>query len=126
MKHLRRTPQRDIILDYLKNSREHPTAELVYEKVKEKLPSISLATVYRNLNMLAAKGEITRIDIGHEAHFDGDTSSHLHFICKKCKKIYDKHGTTVFRSAKRCWQERGFAAEQTNVLTFGLCNKCKR
>ena len=76
------------LLDYLKSVKTHPCAEDIYKAVKKKLPNISLGTVYRVLNNFKEKGEILEIPF-EVAHYDGDTSSHAHFICEKCKKIFD-------------------------------------
>src|SRR3989344_8944130 len=90
------TNQRKIILDYLKGVDTHPSAEIIYGEVKKKLPQISRGTVYRNLKNLKRKREIQEISAGI-AHFDSDSSSHAHFICKKCNRIFD-----IFNICKEC------------------------
>src|SRR5574344_2073855 len=87
---MRYSKQREVILNCLKENVVHPSAEYIYAKAKEHMPGLSLATVYRNLNSLAGSNIIKKID-GLEgiAHFDHNTHNHYHFICEKCKKIYD-------------------------------------
>lgn len=82
--------QREVIKDYLKSTKEHPTADMVYSRVRESFPKISLGTVYRNLNLLVDEGEAIKIDCGDGSErFDGDTSEHYHFICKECNRVLD-------------------------------------
>jgi Fe2+ or Zn2+ uptake regulation protein len=84
----RLTNQKRVILEYLKSTKLHPSAKEVYLEVKKKLPQISLGTVYRILNQLKEKGEVKEI-LTEVSHFDGDLTPHSHFICQKCKKIFD-------------------------------------
>lgn len=82
--------QRDAILEYLHSTVSHPTADTVYENVRERIPNISLGTVYRNLNMLADAGEILRISCGGSSErYDGCTRPHYHFLCGECGRVYD-------------------------------------
>jgi Fe2+ or Zn2+ uptake regulation protein len=86
----RYSQQREKILEFVKNTSVHPTADMVYEKLKAEIPSISLGTVYRNLQMLAEQGMINKLSTGSGAdRFDGDTGSHTHFKCDNCGKIFD-------------------------------------
>lgn len=82
--------QRDAILEYLHSTTSHPTADTVYENVREKIPNISLGTVYRNLNMLADSGEILRLSCGGTSdRYDGTATPHYHFLCKGCGNVSD-------------------------------------
>ena len=82
--------QREEILQILKGTKIHPTAEWIYFQAKKKIPKLSLGTVYRNLNNLHQKGIIKKFQFSTPFdHFDGNTSSHQHFVCRKCGKIYD-------------------------------------
>ena len=82
------TSQKEIILDYLKNTDSHPKAEDVYLEVRKKLPRISMGTVYRILTSLKEKGEVR--EIPYEVnHYDANLSPHSHFICENCEKIFD-------------------------------------
>lgn len=82
--------QRESIIEYLRSTNEHPTAETVYQHVRVQLPKVSLGTVYRNLSQLASAGEILRFpSIDGVDHFDADTASHYHFICNTCGRIQD-------------------------------------
>lgn len=120
----RKTPQREVILNYLKNTKSHPTAEMVYEEVRKSLPSISLATVYRNLNMLAEQGQIQKIDTP-EARFDGNPEQHYHFVCQNCQRVFDKPDEDICGNLTSEWKNDGFSVEKIEVVGYGLCNKCR-
>ncbi|MGN1084105.1 MAG: transcriptional repressor, partial [Lachnospiraceae bacterium] len=80
--------QRDAILEYLRSTASHPTADTVYENVREKIPNISLGTVYRNLNMLAESGEVLRLSCGGTSdRYDGCVKPHYHFLCRSCGNV---------------------------------------
>lgn len=87
---IKHSKQRDAILDYLRSVTCHPTADTVYENVREKMPNISLGTVYRNLNMLADAGEILRLSCGGTSdRYDGCAKPHYHFLCRECGEVSD-------------------------------------
>ncbi|MEW6666297.1 MAG: transcriptional repressor [Thermodesulfobacteriota bacterium] len=84
------THQRQVILEEVKKGPEHPTADEVYERVRKRLPRISMGTVYRNLDILASSGQIHMIQPGHpQKRFDGETRDHYHLTCVRCGKIED-------------------------------------
>ena len=87
---LSNTNQRRVIMEELRKLKCHPTADELYGIVKQRLPKISLATVYRNLGLLADAGEIRRIELaGRQNRYDGDTSIHYHLRCRKCGAVED-------------------------------------
>jgi Fe2+ or Zn2+ uptake regulation protein len=86
---LRLTRPRRIILDVVRATDAHPTAAFVYRRVRRRLPRVSLATVYRNLRMLAAEGFLAERADAAGMRFDGNTGPHDHFTCLACGRIYD-------------------------------------
>ncbi len=87
---LKHSVQRDSILNFLSARHDHPTAETIYLGVRQELPNISLATVYRNLTLLDDIGLIQRIRTGNGPdRFDGHPEPHNHFICRECGKVID-------------------------------------
>ncbi|NCB73236.1 MAG: transcriptional repressor [Clostridia bacterium] len=80
--------QRELILSAVMNTTEHPTAEMVYTRLKPENPALSLGTVYRNLNQLVAEGSLIRLPFTVE-RFDATTAPHAHFLCRECGKVYD-------------------------------------
>ena len=88
----RNTVQRQIVLQTGLKMHDHPTADNVYAAVAAEHPSISKATVYRNLNQLAGQGEIRRVPVPNGAdRFDFNTSEHYHVRCEKCGAAFDVH-----------------------------------
>ncbi len=119
----RETVQKKEILDFLRNTTIHPTPEQVYEHVKKRLPMISLATVYRNLNQMAEEGIIGRINTDREMRFDGNEIEHQHFVCEKCNKIID----IEFHNTKRLLRElegEGHEVRKVEVIFRGMCKEC--
>ena len=84
------TAQRRAILDIVLSSGEHMTAEDVYHLARERMPSIAMGTVYRNLNLLAESGHLWRFTVpGEPDHYDCNTHHHGHMLCVRCKRICD-------------------------------------
>ena len=122
---LKYSRQRESIKEYLSNSCEHPTADMVYMSVRQEFPNISLGTVYRNLNLLADLGEaikITTPDGGDR--FDGRTHPHYHFCCTKCGRVIDldlKELTHVNEAANENFDG---IIESHSMLFYGTCKDC--
>ena len=119
------TSQKKLILDYLKSVKCHPSAEKVYLEVRKKLPRISRGTVYRVLNNLKEKGEIQELPC-EVSHYDGDISSHAHFICQRCNKIFD-----IFDICKECdvlRRKKTKVGEIKNyqIHFYGICKNCQK
>ncbi len=118
--------QREIILRILTENPVHPTADTVYEMVRPVLPNISLATVYRNLNQLAENGVIRKIPaLDDKAHFDHNLMPHYHFVCTKCKKVYDVPYDIAPDLSGRLCDRTGMEAVAADVVFKGICNHCK-
>jgi Fur family ferric uptake transcriptional regulator len=84
------TEQKRIVWEELASVKSHPTADEVYLMAKARLPRISLATVYRNLDKMADNGEILRLDIpGRKMRFDARTDDHCHLRCECCGSVID-------------------------------------
>lgn len=119
--------QRQAIIDYLCSTKEHPTADMVYTHVREFYPNVSLGTVYRNLNLLADEGEISRLTCGYGSdHFDGNPNPHYHFLCTECKSVWDLemdplHHINILAGT-------GFTGtiEGHTLLFHGKCPRCKK
>jgi Fur family peroxide stress response transcriptional regulator len=86
----KRSRQREKIFQVLKRTTSHPTAEWVYERVREQIPRISLGTVYRNLHILKEQGKIRELDFGEGLRrYDAMVEPHYHFVCEECGAVYD-------------------------------------
>lgn len=124
MSNTRATKQRKAILNYLKSVRTHPSAEIVYEAVKEDLPHLTLATVYRNLHLLADQGTILRFKVANEYHFDGFPEQHQHLICNSCLKIVDVFDKSITKTITD-FKHSDFKVETADVLLRGICKDCQ-
>ncbi len=119
--------QREEILRTLKSTKTHPTAEAIYFQAKKQLPKLSLGTVYRNLNSLHRKGAVRKLQFGTSFdHYDGDTSSHQHFVCRKCGKIYDLFLDLEKGLKRKAEKEKKFQVEQVEVEFHGICFDCQK
>lgn len=119
---MRYSHQRELIIDILKNRKDHPTADMVYESAKVKEPSISLGTVYRNLKLLESENVINTLETkDKKIHYDGDTSNHSHFICEKCGKIVDLF---VEHKAPNELGAMGLTVKNSKCVYYGNCTDC--
>jgi Fe2+/Zn2+ uptake regulation proteins len=122
----RMTKQRSIILEVLRSVKTHPTADELYTLVRERLPRISLGTVYRNLDILAASGDILRLDrAGEQKRFDGDISPHYHVRCNGCGRVGDLFMSIPLPDITRI-QAENFDVQGVEVIFFGLCDHCRK
>ena len=120
--------QREAIRNFLMTRRDHPTADVVYSSVRDEFPNISLGTVYRNLTLLADRGEISRLRLGDGAdHFDADTSPHYHFVCTDCGKVIDLDLDSIRSMDVLNGQDVDGNLIAGNVTYFyGTCGACRR
>ena len=116
--------QREDLLSVLKNSKSHPTAEELYNSIKEKIPSVSRGTVYRNLNVLVELQKIRKIKtFDGKDHYDKLNIKHNHFICLKCNKIFDIHETSNIEYKNI---PNDFEIVNYDITYSGYCNECKK
>lgn len=119
------TCQKKIILDYLKSVKTHPSAEEIFQEIKKKLPRISRSTVYRILKNLKEKEEILEIP-GEFSRFDGNTFPHAHFICQKCKRIFDVFNINLKFKIIKQKKLRVGKIKNYQIYFYGICKKCKK
>jgi Fe2+ or Zn2+ uptake regulation protein len=120
---MRSSKQRDAVLTVLKSSCDHPTADVIYERVKESMPNISLGTVYRNLGQLKDEGMITIVESSDtKVHYEGNLEDHIHFLCKKCCNITDVFCKTEVPVALT---DMGLQVESQKTVYYGICNHCR-
>ncbi|HBI14775.1 MAG TPA: Fur family transcriptional regulator [Desulfobulbaceae bacterium] len=125
-KKIRMTHQRELILQELCKCTSHPSADELHLRVKKKLPRISLATVYRNLEMLAEAGAITKIEItGRQKRFDWELQQHNHIYCVQCHRVDNillKPGIEILRPE----DDQGYAITGCRIEFTGLCPACQK
>lgn len=119
--------QRDDLLSILKNSKTHPTAEELYEKIKEKIPNVSRGTVYRNLKDLVDENYIIKISMPDGAdRYDYIHKKHNHVICKYCGKVKDFEYNFDSKKAKlSVLEQTGMESLLDGIIVYGVCEKCK-
>jgi len=122
----RNTRQRQVILEELRKLTSHPTAVALYEIVRRRLPKVSLATVYRNLELLDRTGEIQKLDAGAaEARFDGSSERHDHIRCVKCGRVGDISGPPLELSLDVKDDYGGYRVLGHRVEFIGVCPECE-
>ena len=127
MKTMKYSRQRESIKTCLKNRTDHPTADALYLSIREEFPNISLGTVYRNLNLLANLGEISRFSCGDGSeHFDYRTESHYHFICKTCGRIYDLPVSLVQETSDLLTEPVSGRVDSHTIFFYGECQMCQQ
>jgi Fe2+ or Zn2+ uptake regulation protein len=119
------TPQRREVYGVVAESRDHPTASDVFMRAKEKMPAISLATVYNCLEMLTACGALRQVSLERSsARYCANRDEHAHFYCDSCGEVVDAP-SRVDIDAARLWQlPQGAAIHHMDVALHGTCPSC--
>jgi Fur family peroxide stress response transcriptional regulator len=122
--------KRDTILQVIQSTTSHPSAQWVYEKIKLWIPSISLATIYRNINLFRQHGSVVSVGVVDGAErFDGIVTPHPHFVCSRCgmvidipcpdmeilKAILGDHGENL----------QSFIVDYRKTVFYGFCTDCR-
>ena len=119
--------QRELILNYLKTSNGHPTAEQIFADLKPDNPGLSLSTVYRNLNLLAEYGVIRKLSIGKNGErFDAITHDHNHFFCTNCNEVKDVYAALLNHDALAEAMGGGCTINQHQLYLYGVCGDCRK
>ncbi|MCM8827356.1 MAG: transcriptional repressor [Candidatus Omnitrophica bacterium] len=125
----RNTKQRKVILEELKKTTLHPTAEMLFKMVKKRSPKISFGTVYRNLNLLKEQGQILELTCGKDScRYDGDITPHYHFFCLTCKKVFDLNISVLDKEEKLykdIYKKTGLAIKYHRLDFYGYCKECE-
>ncbi len=116
--------QRQAVLNVVNESCDHPTAEVVLTRCKQIIPSINLATVYRNLSALVKQGAINKISQNDGDRFDKTLISHAHFKCIKCGKLTDLLELNVESIKSEVENKYSLKIDDLNVVFDGTCNCC--
>ncbi len=119
------TNQRVAILDFLKDNLNHPTVEEIFEEVKQKLPRITKATVYKNLKVLANNGLTKEVNIKGVSRFEAKIEPHHHIICQTCGKIIDfKSKELIDYALKTIENQKEIIIDSAETTFFGHCKSC--
>ncbi len=125
-KKLKVTPQRLAIYKVLFDTTSHPTAEDIYNALKQLLPTMSLATVYKTLDALKKADLATELNVGDDSsRYDSTIESHPHMVCFICGKVTDLHTNSLCEFKKQIQKETDFEIVSEKVYFYGTCKDCK-
>ena len=120
------TPQRIAICRIALNSRAHPSAQQVYNEVKKIHPTVSLATVYKTLEVLKELNLVQEINFPTgQARFDSYMTPHINLVCLKCGSITDLDDTTLIEVIAKVTLSTKFKPTGQRVDIYGICQKCR-
>lgn len=123
----RMTKQKRIIMELLKGTDTHPTADWVYERARKVLPDISLGTVYRNLRVLTEDDVIQELSYGSTySRYDGNPAEHYHFVCTECQRILDVPLEVQWDLNTKVESITGCQVEQHRLEFYGVCPDCQK
>ncbi|AJY75196.1 Fur family transcriptional regulator [Paenibacillus beijingensis] len=123
--HIRLTPQRYAVIEYLYASHSHPTAEDIYQSLALKYPSLSVATVYNNLKVFKKLGLVKELTMGDSSRrYEAVTTEHYHVICNECGKVVDVDLLEPLAFKAQIERETGFVIDIHNVDMHGTCPQC--
>ena len=118
--------KRNAILTCLQHTSSHPSAEMVHEMLHEEHPDISLATVYRNLNLFKEQGLISSVCSVHGTErFDAETTPHVHFVCDCCDRVLDLEQITIPEALTHQVDDTGCRVSGCSLTFTGLCRECR-
>ncbi|HUE81137.1 MAG TPA: transcriptional repressor [Pyrinomonadaceae bacterium] len=119
------TPQREVVLQVIRDTEQHPTAGEIFEAARKRLPGISYATVYNSLRFLREAGLVREISFGDSAsRYDREVERHDHAICTNCGKLVDFNLPDAAGLLRVAARKSQFKAESVQLTLLGLCPEC--
>jgi Fur family peroxide stress response transcriptional regulator len=123
----RNTKQREAILKTLRKTRSHPTADQIYNDVRNEIPNISKGTIYRNLQVLEEEGAISELGLnGTQSRYEIKQGSHYHFKCEKCGQVFDLDEPVDKEMDERISRKTGFKVNYHQTEFRGICKDCQQ
>lgn len=123
---IRMTSQRYAILEYLAKDEKHPTANEIYEDLKDDFPHMSVATIYNNLNFFKEAGILKELSFGDSSsRFDLTDHTHYHAVCRNCGKVVDFNYPGFNKVEKVVEDLTGFQIDEHDFTVMGLCSECQ-
>ena len=117
--------KRAAILEALRATDEHPSAEMLYARLKTEFPDLSLGTVYRNLAMFVADGDAVSVGtVNGQERYDADTGPHAHFICASCGRVLDVCSPNLTGLDREVERETGGVVTSRSLSFSGTCARC--
>ena len=118
--------KRDAILRMIQSTESHPSAQWVYDRLKPRIPDLSLGTVYRNINLFRAEGKVISVGVvGGEERFDGRVEPHPHFVCESCGAVLDLAGEIQSElTTHPSIVIPGCTIDTRKTVFYGICKVC--
>lgn len=121
------TPQRIAVYDILMNTKEHPTVEAIYNKLQPAYPTMSLATVYKSLEMFKDLNLVQELNVGEDKfRYDANIKPHPHVICTSCGRVEDVDDGLFFPLAEHVSLKTGYEITGQKLYFYGQCPDCKQ
>ena len=122
---LRNSAVRNDIYTYLCGTKEHPSAEIIYNDLKGDNPNLSLGTVYRNLKQLEEIGKIIRVtNVNNHERYDANCEDHVHFVCERCGRVIDIMDADMEAVKLACNLTAGVKIKRMQLVIEGTCEFC--
>ena len=122
---LRNSAVRNEIYTYLCGTKEHPSAEMIYNDLKGDNPNLSLGTVYRNLKQLEELGRIIRVtNVNNHERYDANCEDHVHFVCERCGRVIDIMDADIHKVTAACNVAGGAKIKRIQIVIDGTCEEC--
>lgn len=122
---LRNSAVRNDIYTYLCGTKEHPSAEMIYNDLKGDNPNLSLGTVYRNLKQLEEIGKIIRVtNVNNHERYDANCEDHVHFVCERCGRVIDIMDADMEAVKLACNLTAGVKIKRMQLVIEGTCEFC--
>ena len=122
---LKATPQRVAIVAALTGDQTHPTAQELYDRLRERFPGMAFATVYNTLSALMRVGRLSSLSLGGATRFDPNVAAHDHAICDRCGKVRDVPVVEVAEVQGRAEPVDGFTVQRVERIYRGTCAECR-
>jgi Fur family peroxide stress response transcriptional regulator len=120
------TPQRIAVYDILKNTKEHPSVDMLYNKLLPVYPTMSLATVYKSLEVFKALGLVQELNVGEDKfRYDANVNQHPHITCVECGKVEDVDNEMFFNLMDQVSEKTGYKMVNQKLYFFGYCPSCR-
>lgn len=121
------TPQRIAVYKAVTESTDHPNAETIFKQLSPLYPTMSLATVYKSLELFVQLGLIQIINVGENSfRYDGRTEEHSHIICTQCWKIEDLDNNIFEDLTSKVQQVSSYNVERKQLCFYGTCSDCSK
>lgn len=121
------TPQRLAVCELVLSSKDHPTVDQIYQEVRKKHPTMSLATVYQTLHLLTEIGLLQELEFSDcISRYDPNTSPHINIVCKRCGRIRDHNSKGVKELWRKVVEGLGFEPVGQRIDVYENCDKCQK